>query len=319
MAGNDPDLFVEMPIPEAAKAVSDIEYQMLEAIQQECFATQRKRLKLLPFAWIAWMAALVWGYGGTSKAFTDFYFYMGFFFGTIALLDWVYGERRRYARSYKDIIFPHIAHRFNMQYNRSGGVPLHLFSGAGGLPLHVKCETEDYFFGERHDHKVHLSEIKLSERTGEFETKATKEVFSGVAIIVEPRRPSFHGHTVILPKTRPYKLNFSQLKPVDVVDPVFSADYGVFSDDQVEARFLVHPVVVEKFSKLSAPFFGKKIAVSFYGGRILILISVEENLFEPPSMWQDVRDFNGIRAVKRQIQTVFNLVDSLELYKKRPL
>jgi len=306
------------PKPEAAKSVSDVEYQMLGAIRDECFEIQRKRMKQAPFIWLGLVAVFIWAMGGFAAAFGDFYFYLGVVGGTGLLADWVYAQRRRYARSYKDIIFPHIARTFNMQYSRAGGVPIHLFSGTGGVPQHVKCETEDYFFGEYHGEKIHLSEIKLSERTGEFEQKATKEIFSGVAIVIELKKPPFLGHTVILPKVRPYKLNLSGLKPVDLVDPVFGADYSVFSNDQVEARFLVHPVVVENFSALSAPFFGKKVSVSFYQGRILVLIPVDQNLFEPPSMWADVSNFDGIVSVKAQIAATLTFVDRLGLYKKRP-
>jgi len=76
------------------------------------------------------------------------------------------------------------------------------------------------------------------------------EDFAGLIMIMDFHR-NFLGNTVILRNEETaFQFGKHDLKPVKLVDSVFEKTFDVFGDDQVEARYLLDPVFMEKLLDL---------------------------------------------------------------------
>jgi hypothetical protein len=78
-------------------------------------------------------------------------------------------------------------------------------------------------------------------------------------------------------------LNGIELKLVDMVDPRFEAAFAVWSDDGVEARYLVHPDYAERLTAIEQAYSGDKIRALFSEGELLIVLE-SGDLFESGSL-----------------------------------
>ena len=74
-----------------------------------------------------------------------------------------------------------------------------------------------------------------------------------------------------------------RLDRVDMVDPAFEERFTVWSNDQVEARYLVHPEYVERLTALETAFGGDNMRALFKDGSLLVVLE-NGNQFESGSL-----------------------------------
>ena len=79
------------------------------------------------------------------------------------------------------------------------------------------------------------------------------------------------------------EVNGTALRRVDMVDPRFEGAFAIWSDDGVEARYLVHPEYVERLIAVEQAYAGQDIRALFSGGELLIVIE-SGDLFESGSL-----------------------------------
>jgi hypothetical protein len=73
------------------------------------------------------------------------------------------------------------------------------------------------------------------------------------------------------------------LARADMVDPRFEDRFTIWTSDQTEARYLVHPEYVERLVAIEEAFSGQNIRALFHGGELLIVLETG-NLFESGSL-----------------------------------
>lgn len=239
-----------------------------------------------------------------------------------ALWAWVTHPKRQYARAYKQNILPEIARLFgDFEYQAKGKIPMAAMKPSKIIPAHTSYKSEDFFAGEYNDVGINFSEIKLTKKSG----KTTKTVFKGLAILLTHGTRKFYGHTIL---TRDqgavgawFKAQTSTLKRADLVDPEFEKLFDVFTNDQVEARYLIDPLIVENLKTLYREYDGKKMMAAFYDDHFLILIGSNVNHFEPASIHTPATDADGLLSMKNEIGQILSIIDRLSLYdpRNRPL
>jgi len=104
------------------------------------------------------------------------------------------------------------------------------------------------------------------------------------------------------------------MKRADLVDPEFEKLFDVFTTDQVEARYLIDPRIVENLKELYSEYSGKQMMAAFYEDRFLILIGSDVNHFEPASIDVPATDVESLMAMKREIEGILSIVERLSLY-----
>lgn len=240
--------------------------------------------------------------------------------GLVLLWWWVTVPQRQYARAYKAEILPEITRLFGeFDYAPKGKIPMEAMKPSRIVPSHTRYSAEDHFSGRYRGVGIAFSEIVLKRKSG----RSTTTVFKGLAILLTYDAQKFHGHT-ILTRDRGaigewLQAKTAKLERADLTDPEFEKRFDVFTSDQVEARYLIDPAIVENIKALHAEFEGKDFRAAFFEDRVLVLIASSKNHFEPAAIDQPAYDAAGVLSMKREVGQILSIVDRLALYDWRAL
>lgn len=231
------------------------------------------------------------------------------------LWAWVTHPKRQYAKAYKNEILPDIARLFgNFTYDAKGKISMEAMKPSKVVPGHTTYNSEDHFAGSYKGVGIEFSEIVLKKKSG----KSTVTVFKGLAILLTQGTKRFHGHTIMIKDQGAiggwFKNQTSGLKRADLVDPEFERLFDVFTTDQVEARYLIDPMIVERLKALYAEYNGDKMMAAFYEDHVLILIGSKKNHFEPAAIEVPATSEDDLLAMKHEIGQILSIVDRLSLY-----
>ncbi|QQG36046.1 MAG: DUF3137 domain-containing protein [Micavibrio aeruginosavorus] len=236
-----------------------------------------------------------------------------------ALYYWVTQPRREYAKAYKTDILPQIARLFgNLSYQVDGKIPMSDLEPSKIIPFHNRYKSEDCFTGTYKGIRITLSEIHLErrERSGKRTTYTT--VFKGLAVLVAMPREKFYGHTVLMENVSGFGKWFQKqstgLKHADLVDPEFEKAFDVFTNDQVEARYLIDPAMVENLKTMRDAYDARTFSAAYYKNQVLVLLPSKHNYFEPANIEVPATDSQSIISMKEELGHILSLVDRLEVY-----
>lgn len=191
----------------------------------------------------------------------------------------------------------------------------------GLAPSHDRASFEDLFHGERIGCQFDLYEAHLEdERRDKDGDRSYVTVFRGQLIRVAFPK-SFQSVTVVRRDAgvfnglRTIGTNFQR---VGLGDSRFEKVFEVYSTDQVEARYLVHPVFMERLLALESGFKGKNIRCAFQGGDLLVAVEGGDQ-FEIGSMFKPMARPERARALVDDIARVMRLMDSVLTAEQAPL
>lgn len=222
----------------------------------------------------------------------------------------------------KDASLNAIAEAIGVTYRGSGEPPgaLNRFRTLNLLPSYDRSHFEDFFHGERRGCAFDLCEAKLEdERRDKDGDKDYVTVFSGQIIrIAFPKK--FNGITVV--KRDAWVFNalrgMGELKRVGLGDATFEKAFEVYSNDQVEARYLVHLVFMERLIELEKAYNGRRIRCGFQDGDLLIAVE-GDNKFEIGDMFKPLADPARARKIVGDIAEVLKLMDAVLTAEMAPL
>lgn len=213
-----------------------------------------------------------------------------------------------------------IAQSFGIAYDHdpTPGAEFEASERYGLVPSHDRSHFEDHWFGKLEGHDFSLYEAHLEERRGSGKNRRWVTVFRGVIIRMAFGRP-FHS-TTLLQRAGAHRkwlglggikdhVSFRghRLDRVDQVHPAFAEVFGLFSDDRVEARVLVHPSYVEHLLKLESAFGAKELRALFSRGAVIIAAEGRD-MFESGAM-----DASTDRARAQEAAEQFSALAGLAL------
>lgn len=218
------------------------------------------------------------------------------FAGVIAASAWGYQPIADAKRAIKIGINSAIAESFGVAYEHDvePGPEFEAAKTYDLVPSFDRSEFEDHWFGTLEGHDFKLYEAHLEERRGSGKNQRWVTVFRGVIIQMGFGRP-FRSTTLLQRAGKHRKwlglggasdhvtFDGHRLSRVDQVHPAFAEVFALFSDDQVEARVLVHPSYVEHLLRLESAFGAKELRALFRRGEVIIAVE-GSNLFESGSM-----------------------------------
>lgn len=179
----------------------------------------------------------------------------------------------------------------------------------GLLPGFDRSEFEDRWFGQLEGHDFNLYEVHLEEQRGSGKERRWVTVFRGQMIHMGFGRP-FRSTTLLeragkhrkwlgLGKASDHvSFDGHRLSRVDQVHPAFGETFALYSDDQVEARVLVHPSYVEHLLRLESAFEAQELRALFHKGEVIIALETG-NMFESGSMDPADDRANAARAARQ--------------------
>ncbi len=239
-----------------------------------------------------------------------------------ALYWWVTQPRREYRDAYKTEILPRLAQLFgDFTYSLTNKIDMVKMMGSKIVPHHDRYKSEDYFVGTYKGVDIEFSEIDLEERRRSGKKTRYISVFKGLAVMLTIKNKRFYGHTLIEQDkgkiSEWFRERRSSLERAEMVDPEFEQLFDAYTNDQVEARYLIDPVMIENLKGLYQEYEGEKLGAAFYNDRMLILVSSKTNHFEPANIYTPATDPASIIKMKHEIHQILSIIDKLSLYDPR--
>jgi len=238
--------------------------------------------------------------------------------GALAGEMWAIGRLERdYHRLYKNRVLPVLAARLgDLTYREAQSHEIQKLRELRILPEFDAVLAEDEISGTHHGMPLKVVEARLQRRSGD----STQTVFDGLLIeLTLPR--ALTGTTAVLSDqgllgNLKGRWRSGAMQPVRLEDPRFEQRFEVYSDDQVEARALLTPAFMERFTGLAAASGFSLPGALAERNRLIVALPKSigtANLFEPPPFWKPARGQvlatldRDIRAVLRMVDTVIEL------------
>jgi len=184
------------------------------------------------------------------------------------------------------------------------------------LPGYQRSSFEDLFSGQHKGAGYELYEGHLEQRSTDSKGRTRyTTVFRGQLIRMRFSR-EFLGVTIVRRDAGVFNVfgggdvDGKKLERVRLVASQFERAFEVWSNDQVEARYLLHPVMMERLIALEAGLHGKRIRCAFEGGDLLVAVE-GGNLFEPGDMFKPLVDPARARRIVDEIASVVKTMDQV--------
>ncbi len=104
-------------------------------------------------------------------------------------------------------------------------------------------------------------------------------------------------------------------KQVHLEDVKFAKKFKVFSEDEVEARYLVTTAFMERFLNLTTSFGTKKAKCAFYKNKVMFAISTRKDLFEFGSLFKSLDNPRNI-GFFNELMSILDMIDYFKLDEK---
>lgn len=199
-------------------------------------------------------------------------------------------------------------------YVQSGLFPHHYDRYIGEDFVSGKIEKTDFQFSELHTRYKRVTYGSKGQRHEQWIT-----IFKGLFMHADFNK-NFSGTTYVLPDTAERLLGTfgqslqklsSRGELVKLEDPEFEKRFVVYSSDQVEARYILTPAIMESMVKLSNRF-GGEIYFSFVGSRVYFANSINDALFEP-NVFRSGINFSDVKEMFDLLEMISVLVQELNL------
>lgn len=121
------------------------------------------------------------------------------------------------------------------------------------------------------------------------------------------------GETVVLEKSVKNHLVFKNKEFVEIEDLDFMSDYHVFSDNQVESRVVLSPVLVEKIKKMKNIFDSTRFEMSFCDNQLLIIFYTLNGIVDIFNIKQNALDTRCYDLFYDEIKSICEIVKILNI------
>ena len=212
----------------------------------------------------------------------------------------------------------------NLVYSPEGFVSREEFTNSAIFQKFCNNFTgEDHFKGKIGKTVIEFSEVvgrhKTTSGTGSKRKEHYTTIFKGVFFVADFNK-NFIGHTLVLPDTAEKMLGklgqnlqafSSRGELIKLEDPEFEKEFCVYADDQVEARYILSPSLMQRIVEFKRKW-NTKVYLSFRDSKVYIAIKMDKNLFET-RLFKSIVDYNFIEANIRFLILLTGIVEDLNL------
>lgn len=182
---------------------------------------------------------------------------------------------------------------------------------------------EDHFKGTLGKTAIEFSEVVskhiTSSSTGSNRREHQSLIFKGIFFVADFNK-YFDGHTVVLPDTTERMLGklgqslqsmSSRGELVKLEDPEFEKEFCVYSDNKVEARYILSPSLMKRIVDFKRKW-NTKVYLSFRDSKVYIAIKMNKNLFET-RLFKSIVDYRFMEENIRFLILLTGIVEDLNL------
>lgn len=233
----------------------------------------------------------------------------------LAYYSCVNAKSQELSSYYKQKVIAQVLQSFcdNAIFTPEEGIKEGIFRSCGLFTSPDRYHTEDLIQGRVGKTDFSCAEVHAEERKTRVNSKGQTshywvDIFKGFLFIADFQK-DFQGHTTVL-RNSLFKLSFSGSR-VKLVNPDFEKTFDVYSTDQIEARYLLSPSMMERLLALDREF-NKNITISFKDSNILIAIPESRNHFEA-SIWKSIDDLSQLKNDFSMIHALVSIIEDLNL------
>ena len=231
-----------------------------------------------------------------------------------AALWYAYEPVQRVSTATKSQSLHTISDAIGCKYEMLGFTPdgLEYFKELSLLPSCDRSNYQDHFSGTHHGCAFGFCDGHLEKKVRTNKSTSWRTVFQGQLIqIAFPKK--FLGTTIV--RRDAGLFNFlerwnTKLQRVGLNDSRLEKAFEVYSSDQVEARYLIHPVFMERLLDLEVRFKGKNLRCAFFEGSLLIAIEGGDK-FEIGSMFKPLADITRVRSIIADLVELMRVIDAV--------
>ena len=234
---------------------------------------------------------------------------------------------KNFRKEYKEKIIARLAGFADegLVYTPDGAVPQHEFVKSKIFPYSCdKYSGEDHFSGKIGKTEIVFSEVTAKHRSKSGSGSSQKDeyntFFRGLFIIADFNK-HFKTHTVVLPDTAEklfgkFGQKLQAMAPdrgelIKLEDPRFEKEFCVYGDDQVEARYILTPALMERILAFKKKW-DTRVYLSFLDSKVYIAISMYKNLFELRP-FKPAADYTFLEESMRFLTLLTEIVEDLNL------
>lgn len=232
----------------------------------------------------------------------------------IIFITCINNKSKIFSSFYKEEVVDEIIHAFcpNATYSPNNGVGEDLFRNSGLFTSPDRYHAEDLIEGCLDKTSFICSEVHAEERRARSTKNGVQyyweDIFKGFLFIADFHK-EFQGETTILQNSFfKVKMGTSRVK---MENPDFEKVFDVFSTNQIEARYLITPSMMERMLKLDSNF-KKGVTISFRNSTILVAIPDSKNRFEA-DVWSSLNDMSILKSDFSVLQSLLDIVEELNL------
>ena len=281
------------------------------SFQQEIEKLEKERKKQIEFAkkvgYIAYPVAGCLGLFMWWKSFGGFLFVaLGALISIPTLVKlW---SQNHLTHSFKNNLIAPLLNKLRpgVVYLPSASIQEQIFNESNLFSKPDRYKGEDLFQGKHDKTLFSFSEIHAEKEHKSKNSTTYSTIFKGVFMVAD-----FNKHI----KNETYVFTsggkwFSKFKRVKLENPEFEDNFNVYSDNQIEARYILTPSLMEKIIKLEKEF-NAQLFMSFIGRNVYIALKNNENFFEP-DFSKEVSS-SLVNDIVREIDSCIEIIDELDL------
>ena len=174
-----------------------------------------------------------------------------------------------------------------------------------------KPESDDIFTGRHNGVSIEIAEVKYYKMG----SRGPETAFRGVCVILDMNK-DFHGHTLVTSDTALHLSPIDGLSHTTLEDSRFEKIFDVFTNDEVEARYLLTPTFMERLTKIKKTFMAAQISCAFYMNKLFISINTRKDMFSLGAINKPVDDYRQFLQIYTEITSIIELIDQLKLDQK---
>ncbi len=221
--------------------------------------------------------------------------------------------KAKWVQKYKDeVLKPIVEAEFpGVIYEDRNYISEEMFNSSNLFSNPDRFQGEDLFSGTQDATSFSFSEIHAEEKhtrrdkNGNTTTSYTT-IFKGLFLIADFNK-EIHSETYVYSSGGKW---FSRFKRVKLEDVAFEKRFNVYSNDQIEARYILTPKIMSRIVDLEDRF-GENLYLSFRGHYVYIAISESYNMFE--NSIHDEVSFQQIQRFLEEVNSILEIINDLDL------
>jgi hypothetical protein len=239
-------------------------------------------------------------------------------------------KNKEYQKSVKETLFPELLKTFHQDINYTNKerykIPNRIFEWSHLYNEAITERTDDdIFYGNYKDVNFTINETDFGRMVSTGRGgRSYHRLFKGLAMHFRMNK-EIKSQVLIVPKFHFWKAP-KNYEPVQLEDVEFNKKYKVFvkkdyadNSGQIEARYLLNALFINRFLQLKASFKIEKIACSILDNEMLVMLSTNKDLFEMNHLFGKIDDPSQYQHLFDEFASVFSFMDVLNVTSKTKL